>query len=373
MEVHRVTLGDFNPWFERRLARKYTPCLAGVVEALTPVLSCFATIRAQAEELGVAMLKEERSPTGVSASDASLPVVRQHVDNSIHLVDRIANTFPECPLDYEFLSGFVKHGRDCLKQLSLNSVALQQLADAPYNEVHRASKAAHTPSPTPPATTAGRAFPPPPSRVPAPCPCAAEHGEPQGAQGPDGAQALDDPLGPRAAAARPRRPRGAAPHLQPWRSAPQSCASHNPALSPSPSPSPSPGPSLAQAEISTSSGEALTRHVGRLKQRFAERALALLLTWGELQTTEHQAPCYTALQHYPATPPCNTALQHRMAPCNICCAAAPHERTCPHRTAIAWRTTPGAGRAAAADTRAARRGAGAECRGAPAASRCSSP
>ena len=144
MEVHRITLGDFNPWFERRLARKYTPCLAGVVEALAPVLSCFATIRAQAEELGVAMLKEERSPTGVSASDASLPVVRQRVDNSIHLVDRIANSFPECPLDYEFLSDFVIHGRDCLKQLSLNSVSLQQLADAPYNEVHRASKAAHT-------------------------------------------------------------------------------------------------------------------------------------------------------------------------------------------------------------------------------------
>ncbi len=140
MEVHRVTLGDFNPWFERRLARKYTPCLAGVVEALTPVLSCFATIRAQAEELGVAMLKEERSPTGVSASDASLPVVRQHVDNSIHLVDRIANSFPECPLDHEFLSGFVKHGRDCLKQLSLNSVSLQQLADAPYNEPSTASR-----------------------------------------------------------------------------------------------------------------------------------------------------------------------------------------------------------------------------------------
>ena len=140
MEVHRVTLGDFNPWFERRLARKYTPCLAGVVAALTPVLSCFATIRAQAEELGVAMLKEERSPTGVSASDASLPVVRQHVDNSIHLVDRIANSFPECPLDHEFLSGFVKHGRDCLKQLSLNSVSLQQLADAPYNEPSTASR-----------------------------------------------------------------------------------------------------------------------------------------------------------------------------------------------------------------------------------------
>ena len=135
-----MTLGDFNPWFERRLARKYTPCLAGVVEALTPVLSCFATIRAQAEELGVAMLKEERSPTGVSASDASLPVVRQHVDNSIHLVDRIANSFPECPLDHEFLSGFVKHGRACLKQLSLNSVSLQQLADAPYNEPSTASR-----------------------------------------------------------------------------------------------------------------------------------------------------------------------------------------------------------------------------------------
>ena len=148
MEVHRITLGDFNPWFERRLARKYTPCLAGVVEALAPVLSCFATIRAQAEELGVAMLKEERSPTGVSASDASLPVVRQLVDNSIHLVDRIANSFPECPLDYEFLSDFVIHGRDCLKQLSLNSVSLQQLADAPYKEVHRASKAAHTESHT---------------------------------------------------------------------------------------------------------------------------------------------------------------------------------------------------------------------------------
>ena len=40
--------------------------------------------------------------------------------------------------------------------------------------------------------------------------------------------------------------------------------------------------------MSTSSGEALSRHVGRLKQRFAERALTLLLTWGELQTTEHQ-------------------------------------------------------------------------------------
>ena len=56
--------------------------------------------------------------------------------------------------------------------------------------------------------------------------------------------------------------------------------------------------------MSTSSGEALSRHVGRLKQRFAERALTLLLTWGELQTTEHQAPC-------------NTALQHCMVHCNI--------------------------------------------------------
>ena len=218
MEVHRVTLGDFNPWFERRLARKYTPCLAGVVEALTPVLSCFATIRAQAEELGVAMLKEERSPTGVSASDASLPVVRQHVDNSIHLVDRIANSFPECPLDYEFLSGFVKHGRDCLKQLSLNSVSLQQLADAPYNEPSTASRKVLK------ALTALK--------------------------------------------------------LSTIRSALEQLPHDLDAL---------------EAEISTSSGEALTRHVGRLKQRFAERALALLLTWGELQTTEHQAPCYTAL------------------------------------------------------------------------------
>ena len=273
MEVHRVTLGDFNPWFERRLARKYTPCLAGVVEALTPVLSCFATIRAQAEELGVAMLKEERSPTGVSASDASLPVVRQHVDNSIHLVDRIANTFPECPLDYEFLSGFVKHGRDCLKQLSLNSVSLQQLADAPYNEVHRASKAAHTPSPTPPATTAGRAFPPPPSRVPAPCPCAAEHGEPQGAQGPDGAQALDDPLGPRAAAARPRRPRGGDQHLE-RRGA-------------------DPARGAAQAAL----------------RRARPRAPADLG-----RAADHGAP--GALLHCPVTLPCNTALQH--------CPATPH-------------------------------------------------
>ena len=140
MEVHRVTLGDFNPWFERRLARKYTPCLAGVLEAMAPVLSGFATIRSQAEELGVAVLKEERSPTGASASDALLPAVRQHVDNTIHLIDRIANGFPECPLDYEFLSRFVKHGRDCLKQLFLNSISLQQLADAPYNEVRRASE-----------------------------------------------------------------------------------------------------------------------------------------------------------------------------------------------------------------------------------------
>ena len=135
MEVHRVTLGDFNPWFERRLARKYTPCLAGVLEAMAPVLRCFATIRAHAEELGVAVLKEERSPTGASASDALLPVVRQHVDNIIHLIDRIANGFPECPLDFEFLSRFVKHGRDCLEQLVRNLVPLQQLADAPYGEV----------------------------------------------------------------------------------------------------------------------------------------------------------------------------------------------------------------------------------------------
>ena len=141
MEVHRVTLGDFNPWFERRLARKYTPCLAGVLEAMAPVLCCFATIRTQAEELGVAVLKEERSPTGASASDASLPAVRQRVDNTIHLIDRIANGFPECPLDFDFLSGFLKHGRTCLVQLCHNLIPLQQLADAPYGEVRRASEA----------------------------------------------------------------------------------------------------------------------------------------------------------------------------------------------------------------------------------------
>ena len=165
MEVHRVTLGDFNPWFERRLARKYTPCLAGVLEAMAPVLSGFATIRSQAEELGVAVLKEERSPTGASASDALLPAVRQHVDNTIHLIDRIANGFPECPLDYEFLSRFVKHGRDCLKQLFLNSISLQQLADAPYNEVRRASESPRTEPHTSPAAaeTTRRAFPPLPS------------------------------------------------------------------------------------------------------------------------------------------------------------------------------------------------------------------
>ena len=214
MEVHRVTLGDFNPWFERRLARKYTPCLAGVLEAMAPVLSGFATIRSQAEELGVAVLKEERSPTGASASDALLPAVRQHVDNTIHLIDRIANGFPECPLDYEFLSRFVKHGRDCLKQLFLNSISLQQLADAPYNEVRRASE-----SPEPDTSPAAAHRPP---RLPssaelsAPCPaapCAAEHGEPQSAQGPGGAQAPRDPVGPRAAPTRARRPRGGDQHL----------------------------------------------------------------------------------------------------------------------------------------------------------------
>ena len=206
MEVHRVTLGDFNPWFERRLARKYTPCLAGVLEAMAPVLCCFATIRAQAEELGVAVLKEERSPTGASASDASLPAVRQRVDNTIHLIDRIANGFPECPLDFDFLSGFLKHGRTCLVQLCHNLIPLQQLADAPYGEVRRASEAPRAEPHTSPAAADLPTAPSLPYR--AECApalpsifCAAEHGEPQGAQGPGCAQAPRDPLRHRAAAA----------------------------------------------------------------------------------------------------------------------------------------------------------------------------
>jgi len=70
--------------------------------------------------------------------------------------------------------------------------------------------------------------------------------------------------------------------------------------------------------------------VGRLKQRFAERALTLLLTWGELQTTEHQAPCNTALQHCPATlQHCHATLQHCPATLLRGCVTLQHGA--PHR------------------------------------------
>ena len=90
--------------------------------------------------------------------------------------------------------------------------------------------------------------------------------------------------------------------------------------------------------MSTSSGEALTRHVGRLKHRFAERALTLLLTWGELQTTEHQAPCNTA---------CNTAwctatlLRGCVTRFNMACRMVHHMVSCTvHRMAHHTRRWP---------------------------------
>ena len=144
---HFVTLADFNPWLERRLACKYTPCLVGLLDAVAPVLRGFATIRSQAEELGVALLREEsgsQTHTGAPASEASasLTAVRQRVDNIIHLIDDIANGVPECPLDSEYLSSFLTHGRDCLARLGRNLAPLQLLADAPYGELSTASRKA---------------------------------------------------------------------------------------------------------------------------------------------------------------------------------------------------------------------------------------
>ena len=84
-----------------------------------------------------------------------------------------------------------------------------------------------------------------------------------------------------------------------------------------------------EAEIGTTSGEALTRHVGRLKLQFAERALTLIETWGSLQTTEHQAPsmvhCNTTTTH-PGASHGGGASHIHMVHCTWCTAqgAASH-------------------------------------------------
>ena len=121
MDVHRVTLGEFNPWLEQRLVQKYTPCLTGLVDVLSPVLRGLQSLRANSAELGLALLKEERTTPAIEVR-----TTRQHSDNIIHLIDRFTSTFPDCPLDYEFLVGFLRQGRSTLELMSRNFSLMKQ-------------------------------------------------------------------------------------------------------------------------------------------------------------------------------------------------------------------------------------------------------